>query len=104
MSEFSVVINQWNRMLEAHNKGETIPLKANYVTMIEKPEEFDNIVMEWAADHPEPVYPTWEEWLEYYMCKTEAIIDTPLSLIEWMHRTRISADIAEMLDIDPYET
>lgn len=21
-------------------------------------------VMQWAAEHPEPVYPTWEEWLQ----------------------------------------
>lgn len=24
--------------------------------------ETEAIVMKWAAEHPEPVYPTWEEW------------------------------------------
>lgn len=24
--------------------------------------EFEQIVMQWAKEHPEPQYPTWEEW------------------------------------------
>ena len=29
----------------------------------EHPDEFERRVMEWAAKHPEPKYPTWAEWL-----------------------------------------
>ena len=25
---------------------------------------FEKTVTQWAAEHPEPVYPTWEEWLQ----------------------------------------
>ena len=25
-------------------------------------EEVERRVMQWAAEHPEPVYPTWDEW------------------------------------------
>jgi hypothetical protein len=27
-------------------------------------ERLEEMVMQWAAEHPEPVYSTWEEWLQ----------------------------------------
>jgi hypothetical protein len=26
-------------------------------------ERYEGQIREWAAEHPEPVYPTWEKWL-----------------------------------------
>jgi hypothetical protein len=34
-----------------------------YRYVLEKPKEAENIIMSWATEHPEPVYPTWIDWL-----------------------------------------
>lgn len=33
-----------------------------FVECLQKPEEAESIVAKWAAENPELVYPTWEEW------------------------------------------
>ena len=79
-------------------------------------------VMAWAAEHPEPVYPTWGEWLE-----SEGICFSRLTNYEHVHgftipqvfeyqidgktaficgdrvNNPIPADIAEKLGIEPKE-
>ena len=55
------------------------------------------------AEHPEPVYPTWGEWLEDMMCDLSAPIETPQSVNVWMYQTPIPADIAVKLGIKPKE-
>lgn len=73
----------------------------------------DNIVMDWAAKHPEPRYPTWKEWQdtnfpnndalmrpcifeseEYFNCKQEIGCEKCMN-------NPIPADIAEKLHINP---
>lgn len=50
-------------------------------------------VMAWAAEHPEPVYPTWGTWLsEKYDYDLREIMYTP-----------IPADIAQKLGLQPKE-
>jgi len=50
----------------------------------------------WAAEHPEPVYPTWAEWLTSIGVypKGWGIYQTPL-------KSEIPADIAKKLGITP---
>lgn len=80
--------------------------------------EFERIVMQWAKEHPEPQYPTWEEW------QRENFPDAPVRLTpcSFMFRERweeimgkkcfkcadcvntpIPADIAKKLGIQPKE-
>ena len=62
--------------------------------------------MSWAAEHPEPVYPTWGDWL------------AEIGLISWGNNgdgvysvmvptfkmcTKIPADIAQKLGLQPKE-
>ena len=69
MSEFTDVMRQARRMCNTQEDCESCP--------IWNPDKFfckidtacysddsmiENIVMQWAAKHPEPVYPTWREW------------------------------------------
>lgn len=66
MAEFAEVMRQWVRVRKAtaSSAGENVlsvyPLEVYddaRIAAIEKN------VMQWAAEHPEPVYPTWVEWL-----------------------------------------
>jgi hypothetical protein len=63
-----------------------------------RPEVAEGIVTKWAAEHPEPVYPTWEEWLsdKYNLAYND---DFRLA----MSREHIPADEAEKLGIEPKE-
>ena len=63
MAEFQEVMREWVRSRKTinENKLSCCPLEMftdDYIANIEKE------VMSWAAEHPEPVYPTWFEWLE----------------------------------------
>ena len=65
MAEFQDVIKHWGRMLDAHRHGESIAIEASVPADAFKDAKLvEEIVMSWAAEHPEPVYPTWLEWLE----------------------------------------
>lgn len=80
MAEFSEVVKQWRRMCKYYSdKGmkaeqlscvDTCPLGHNTVCGIIKDaldSDIETMVKEvakWTAEHPEPVYPTWGEWLE----------------------------------------
>ena len=82
--------------------------------------EFEQIVMQWAKEHPEPKYPTWEEWqrenfpealyalcTRYFVAKDalENIIEEKCCCINCSEcRARpIPADIAKKLGIKPKE-
>ena len=69
-------------------------------------EEIEKAITDWAAENPEPVYPTWLEWLEtmglvFYKPITEtesrATIFAPEAI------KPIPADIAQKLGIEPKE-
>ena len=74
-------------------------------------EKIESIVMQWAAEHPEPTYPTWEEWGEQWKQAFPEAESTPcLSLFKKVdcgepcascRAKPIPADIAEKLGIKP---
>lgn len=114
MAEFSEIIKQFKRMCWYYSRDKmqkSCPVCTSYPNCnigqcrkiaFEKPAHFAATVMRWAAEHPEPKYPTWEEWLI-----TQGVIKEnqnggighPMpKLLE-----SIPADIAEKLGIEPKE-
>ena len=78
--------------------------------------EVERRVMQWAAKHPEPVYPTWDEWHNSVFPDAEIDI-TPCTFgsrdrlncflekrCSTCKEQQIPADIAEKLGIKPKET
>jgi hypothetical protein len=57
--------------------------------------------MKWATEHPEPVYPTWGEYLEKVI--PHGSRETALTFAIFAMNHPISADIAEKLGIEPKE-
>ena len=69
--------------------------------------ELERRVMDWAAEHPEPKYPTWGEWL---MEQGILVPDTTYAEMKYWCAvnhlklsSQIPADIAEKLGIQPKE-
>lgn len=67
--EFQEVVRQFKRMCGTicHADCPMKPLRHDYGCMnvwYHRPSMFESIVSQWAAEHPEPVYPTWKEWME----------------------------------------
>ena len=60
--------------------------------------ELEEALLSWAAEHPEPVYPTWFEYIWKFAFK-EPVSD--LDLVIWMANNRIPADIAQKLGVEP---
>lgn len=109
MAEFQEVCKHLKRMCERYgnncikcplNDKDFCSLSAGDRT-IETYKKVEEIIMSWATEHPEPVYPTWEEWLI-----TQGIIkENPNGVGRPMLKIfeRIPADIAQKLGITPKE-
>ena len=111
MAEFSEVIKQFKRMCKSISsakctRGEC-PMGYEFgcenigqcrKIIIEEYDKFEDLVMAWAADNPEPVYPTWGEWLE-----TMWDVNKYNSFGDCVYHTPIPADIAWKLSIEPKE-
>lgn len=68
MAEFNEVVKEFNRMDETFSRNcKDCPMPGQNIGQCRKllfdaPETYKHIVMHWAAEHPGPKYPTWEEW------------------------------------------
>lgn len=116
MAEYNEVIKQFKRMCwyYSRDKGQkSCPICTSYPNCnigqcrkiaFEQPSCFEDIVMAWAAEHPEPVYPTWRDWLETQYHQTRKAVDCGHeSINSWMNNTPIPANIAEKLGLQPKE-
>lgn len=75
MAEFQEVIRQARRMCKESDSCGFCPvggkeIQCDIACRVARKdctdkimEEFEQTVEEWAADHPEPQYPTWKEWI-----------------------------------------
>lgn len=104
MAEFQEVMRQFGRMCaEAgcsrcplHDRDGTTD-GCSMAKFINEPKIIEDKIVEWAAEHPEPVYPTWYRWL-IMMGAVGSVED----LFSDLQRP-IPADIAERLGIKPKE-
>lgn len=125
MAEFQEVVKQAARMCQSFGAdcngcklhwrdGETL------CVFVGKPKAWrpnkmtdaECIVMDWAASHPEPRYPTWEEWHKtnfpdaiHDICPIRFMPNKPLGTCavscKKCTNTPIPAEIAEKLGIKP---
>jgi hypothetical protein len=71
-------------------------------------QEAETCVITWAAEHPEPVYPTWGEWFvkQSGLAKEWKNTTNPAweaNMAIGMFRAPIPADFAQKLGIEPKE-
>lgn len=125
MAEFSEVMRQWRRMCVALEKAHgdvaysVCPLHGRTAIYdsdgTEDYADIERKVMQWAAERPKPVYPTWFEVLEQFgvvgsLPEDEpyfAGVDKEIRLSKPAFTLKafnpIPADIAEKLGIKPKE-
>ena len=66
---FQEVMKQWQRMCKSYIACEKCPVNNILVLCDDMPwivsdiPGFEATIMKWAAEHPEPRYPSWGEWL-----------------------------------------
>lgn len=121
MSEFIDVMRQARRMCKAQEDCESCPIwnpdkffcKLDTVCYSDD-SMIESIVMKWAKEHPEPSYPTWDEWQNSVFPDADGHI-TPCrfgSKVRFKCTEKtcyecreepIPADIAEKLGIKPKE-
>ena len=118
MAEFVQTMKDWRRMCIAANDGPdttkcgNCPMGESRLCGFEisdigdyELQEAETFITTWAAEHPEPVYPTWAEWLESKHVITVTQIDdyTKKVLPAFYMFSPIPADIAQKLGITPKE-
>lgn len=115
MAEFQEVMRQGKRMCERRDACGSCPIfKAKISCPVVCYEDdrplvnAERIIMEWAAEHPESRYPTWNEW--YQECFPDAPLKCRRAFMYTSCGTRtcdeclsepIPADIAQKLGIKP---
>ena len=134
MAEFAETMKQWKRMCDAmdciYGEDACIQCRLKGVSCgaifeMDSNSDFDDIakiIMQWAAENPEPAYPTWAEWLkgqgfvtrktiEYVYYRPGVYVDYRPGVIS--HKNEdvdvladkayepITADIAEKLGVHP---
>ena len=95
MAEFKEVMKQYKRMCNAYSHYDGCPGICDPSALYDE-EDFDiweTTVMNWARNHPEPVYPTIRELVNYIMNKI------PGDSVSY--ETRIPANIAKEFNILP---
>lgn len=112
MAEYGDVMKEFDRMCRHHQRKLECPMGCPMDGVnisqcrkiaFERPAHFESVVAQWAAEHPEPVYPTW--WK--YMCMIGVIPDelgdkTLGEMIVYnLMNTCIQSDIAQKLGIEP---
>ena len=124
MADFVQTMKDWRRMCKhysdesmkdgQHSCAAMCPLGHNNACgMIEDALDSDIEVTEkeiakWAAEHPEPVYPTWSEWLyeqgvlgDKYVCSIPELIAS--NVATGKVDDPIPVDIAQRLGLQPKE-
>ena len=104
---FQEVMKQFDRMCWYYQQKRECPMACPMKGMnisqcrkiaFEEPKVAEQTVMQWAAEHPKPVYPTWAEYLTSIGVypKGWEMYQTPL-------KSEIPADIAQKLGLKPKE-
>lgn len=120
MAEFKEVMKQWKRLCNwMDNKYSPDPI-CNYCPLAkivnggcsavyELYNDYDydkmaEVIMKWAEENPEPVYPAWGDWLEEMglICWEDSGDGVHSVMVpKFKMCTKIPADIAEKLGIEP---
>lgn len=105
MAEFQETMKQWRRICKAHEScgscllyGRCVDPDSQTDTEIATLEER---IMQWVAEHPEPIYPTWFEFVFCKLAHRKLMSDH--DLVTWMDNTHIPADIAQKLGLKTKE-
>lgn len=104
MIDFAQIMMDWGRMCKDRNCGacnlagicNTDPESRTYKEIV----KIENVVTKWAAEHPGPVYPTWEDWLLDIGVIRKGMSWSDLNI---PLRKPIPADIAQRLGLQPKE-
>ena len=100
MAEFQEVMKQAKRMCDAnceecplhYTVGPICPIA---VTGNDEIAETERIVMDWAAAHPEPRYPTWKEWHEANFINASK----PFQPCRFMNQDKLECDYHKSCDV-----
>lgn len=106
MVDFVQVMKDWRRMCKTVGgescDGCKLHIAGNDCVAVYEGEmdyaQAEKSITAWAAEHPEPVYPTWVDWFR----QMGVVKPTQICFHDWLLKP-IPAAIAERLGIEPKE-
>ena len=113
MAEFQEVIQQKKRMCQSAlcckcdiylMCGQELSKCSQFI--FNNPKKAEETIMSWAEDHPEPVYPTWYEFMRENKIIPDVLEDCGdyyKTIGKWLVKATIKQDIAQKLGIEPKE-
>jgi hypothetical protein len=113
VAEFVTVMSEFMRLCDSFKHCEDCPVnQAGFSCDCDNQgysktgaKELEHIIMKWASEHPEPVYPTWADYISALVIKDICTgkISGPETVLTYAMNTHIPADIAQKLGIEPKE-
>ena len=103
MAEFQKVMREWKRMCKSRGNipDDFADAESALLFAFDRPDEIERLVMEWAAEHPEPVYPSIAKYLEQFGITIRR--DGSLEADFFKANEPMSADTAKLLGISSEE-
>lgn len=111
MAEFQEVMRQWRRMCLSFKSCSDCPMMdedgSAHILCSEGgiqsavPEVQEDVIIKWAAEHPESVYPSFAKYLEQFgiIIRRDGAVEADF----FKAHESMSADIAQKLGIEPKE-
>lgn len=114
MSDFVQTMKDWRRMCKAIGgiccEGCKLNVYGNDCVAVYEGEmdyaKVEKAVTDWAAEHPEPVYPTWYEFMRENKIIPDVLEDCGdyyKTIGKWLVKATIKHEIAQKLGIEPKE-
>ena len=110
MAEFQEVFKHWRRMCRMHNckncpggesdgKDSICVFAQPYDERTEA--EVENIIMAWAAENPEPIYPTWKDYFTMLYGQDYGLYGDKKLSLSHLCSEQIPPKVAVKLGLDP---
>ena len=117
MAEFQEVVRNLRRMCDFYDdecRTDDCPLYLNNMCYAKAmatvcpsvSKQLEEMVMAWAAEHPEPVYPKWSEWLVDIGVFPKMMSTNPSKALDTIAKAvsqPIPVEIAKKLGLNPKE-
>ena len=110
MAEFSEVMRQYYRMCDGHSCTSSCPMKDDTTQFCETmgqivtdkgAEKVERIILDWAEEHPEPVYPTWKNYFASLYGQNYGLYGDKQLSISRLCDEQVPPEIAQKLGLEP---
>lgn len=105
MAEFVQTMKDWKRMCISFQpnceKCKLFEMGCDTANMMDEPDRAEKIITKWAAEHPEPVYPTWKKYFASLYGQNYGLYGDKQLSVSKLCDEQIPPEVAQKLGLEP---